>query len=193
MPMERVSMSLCAFVCSYPIPIWARPLSSMAIWSSSNGNKSSSSTFGKRSANTPSIGSSQGRCEVSSTASVNRCSTPAAISPESACKFAHASMMCLASSRRRFPSAVSAGYRPLRSNNETPKSASRLATAVLMTDWALPRRRAAAENDPVCAAASNACSCSMEKFIYLFFGWYITSVYLPHQLKSPPSNQWRKT
>ena len=34
--------------------------------------------------------------------------------------------------------------------------------AALTTDWALPSLRAAAENDPVSAVASNALKCSSE-------------------------------
>ncbi|MNE73842.1 hypothetical protein D3C80_1698760 [compost metagenome] len=50
--------------------------------------------------------------------------------------------------------------------------------AVLTTDCALPRRRAAAEKDPVSAAASNALNCSSEGVIRLLLPCYCTQIHL---------------
>jgi hypothetical protein len=63
------------------------------------------------------------------------------------------------------PGRVSTGWRPLRSNRLTPRSISRLAMASLMVDWLLPRRRAAAENEPSSAAVLKAAMASSDQDI----------------------------
>jgi hypothetical protein len=63
-----------------------------------------------------------------------------------------------ASDSSRSPAGVSTGFRPVRLNSASPRSASRLATCVLTADCAFRSTRAAPENDPASAAATKAWS-----------------------------------
>jgi DNA-binding transcriptional LysR family regulator len=105
--------------------------------------------------------------EPSSMARVSRASTPAASSAATACSCPCCASKARASATIRSPARVSSGRRPLRSNRVSPKSISRLAIAMLTADCALPSPRAAAEKEPLSAAATSSCRLSNDSFIYL--------------------------